>query len=156
MVADRESSELARLLLQTTIEQQAADPKRLTIHSDRGSSMTSKLVAFRLADLDVTKSHSRPHVCNDNPHAESLFKTTRYQPEFPVIFAALAESRAFCVAFFGWCSNEDRHSGIALLTPSDVHHARAEERYVARQAILDVAYAAHPERFVTADRDRFN
>ena len=148
MVADRESSELARLLLAKTIEQQGADPAKLTIHADRGSSMTSKPVAFMLADLGVTKSHSRPHVSDDNPHIESLFKTAKYQPEFPATFANIAQARAFCVAFFAWYNNEHRHSGIALLTPSDVHHGRAQERIAARQAALDAAYAAHPERFV--------
>lgn len=148
MVADRESSELARILLQQTIEQQHADPTQLTIHADRGSSMMSKPVAFLLADLGVTKSHSRPHVSNDNPQIESLFKTVKYQPEFPATFANLVEARAFCRVFFTWYNNEHRHSGIALLTPSDVHHGRAAERIAQRQTVLDAAYAAHPERFV--------
>ncbi len=148
MIADRESAALAKLLLETTIREQGADPKTLTIHSDRGSSMTSKPVAFMLADLGVTKSHSRPHVSNDNPHIESLFKTTKYQPQFPSTFANIVEARSFCCDFYTWYNNEHRHSGIALLTPSDVHHGRVEEKTVKRQAALDAAYAAHPERFV--------
>ncbi len=148
MVADRESSELAKLLLETTIREQGANPTKLTIHSDRGSSMTSKPVAFMLADLGVTKSHSRPHVSNDNPHIEALFKTTKYQPEFPATFAHLVEARSFTRAFVTWYNNEHRHSAIALLTPADVHHGRVAELTEARQATLDVAYAAHPERFV--------
>ncbi len=147
MVADRESSELAKVLLATTIKQQGADPTKLTVHADRGSSMKSKPVAFMLADLGVTKSHSRPHVSNDNPHIESLFKTAKYQPEFPATFANIAQARAFCVAF-NWYNSEHRHSGIALLTPSDVHHGHAQERIEARQVALDAAYAAYPERFV--------
>jgi putative transposase len=99
MVADRESSEVARVLLATTIDQQGADPKKLTIHADRGSSMTSKPVAFMLADLGVTKGHSRPHVSDDNPHIESFFKIAKYKPEFPATFTNIAEARAFCVAF---------------------------------------------------------
>jgi len=148
MVADRESSALARHLLEQTIKQQQADPAKLTIHSDRGSSMTSKPVAFLLADLGVTKSHSRPHVSNDNPHIESLFKTAKYQPEFPATFANIFEARSFCRAFVRWYNNEHRHSGIALLTPADVHYGRANERIAARQIVLDAAYDAHPERFV--------
>ena len=148
MLAHCESSVLARILLKQTIKQQQVDPKGLTIHSDRGSSMTSKPVAFLLADLGVTKSHSRPHVSNDNPHIESLFKTAKYQPEFPATFANIFEARSFCRTFIGWYNNEHRHSGIALLTPSDVHHGRADERIAARQIVLDAAYAAHPERFV--------
>jgi putative transposase len=148
MVADRESSALARVLLRQTIKQQQADPSKLTIHADRGSSMTSKPVAFLLADLGVTKSHSRPHVSNDNPHIESLFKTAKYQPEFPATFSNITEARLFFRSFADWYNNEHRHSGIALLTPADVHYGRAEERIAARQIILNAAYDAHPERFV--------
>jgi putative transposase len=148
MIADRESSVLAKFLLKSTIREQGADPTKLTIHADRGSSMKSKPVAFMLADLGVTKSHSRPHVSNDNPHIESLFKTTKYQPEFPATFANIVEARAFCRAFYGWYNKEHRHSGIALLTPSDVHHGRVEEKTRLRKATLDAAYDAHPERFV--------
>jgi len=148
MIADRESSALAKVLLKTTIREQGADPRKLTIHADRGSSMKSKPVALMLADLGVTKSHSRPHVSNDNPHIESLFKTTKYQPQFPATFANMVEARAFCRAFYAWYNNEHRHSGIALLTPSDVHHGRVEEKTRLRKATLHAAYDAHPERFV--------
>lgn len=148
MVADRESSELARILLGETIRKHGADPRNLTVHADRGSSMKSKPVAFLLADLGVTKTHSRPHVSNDNPHIESLFKTVKYQPEFPATFANLAEARAFCQNFFRWYNHEHRHSAIALLTPADVHCGRAQAKLEQRQAVLDAAYAAHPERFV--------
>jgi putative transposase len=147
MVADRESSELARLLLSTTIEKEGR-PSNLVVHADRGSSMTSKPVAFMLADLGVTKSHSRPHVSNDNPHIESLFKTVKYQPEFPATFANLAEARAFCRTFFAWYNMEHRHSSLALLTPNDVHHGHAPARLERRQHTLAAAYATHPKRFV--------
>lgn len=148
MVADRESSQLARILLAETIRKERLDPTTLTVHSDRGSSMTSKPVAFMLADLGVTKSHSRPHVSDDNPHIESLFKTAKYQPEFPATFANLAEARAFCRAFFEWYNNEHRHSSLALLTPADVHLGHADRKLTQRQAVLDAAHIAHPERFV--------
>jgi putative transposase len=148
MIADRESSVLAKFLLRTAILEQGADPTKLIIHADRGSSMKSKPVAFMIADLGVPKSHSQPHVSNDNPHIESLFKTTKYQPEFPATFANIVEARASSRAFYGWYNNEHRHSGIALLTPSDVHHGRVEEQTRLRKATLDAAYDAHPERFV--------
>lgn len=148
LVADRESSELARILLAETIRKERMDPTKLTVHSDRGSSMTSKPVAFLLADLGVTKSHSRPHVSDDNPHIESLFKTVKYQPEFPATFANLAEARAFCRVFFEWYNTQHRHSSLALLTPADVHKGHADERLKQRQAVLDAAHVAHPERFV--------
>jgi len=148
LVADRESSELARILLEETIRKEGMDPRNLTIHSDRGSSMTSKPVAFMLAELGVTKSHSRPHVSNDNPHIESLWKTAKYQPTFPATFANLAEARAFCSIFFQWYNHHHRHSSLALLTPADVHHGHAKNRLKQRQAVLDSAHLAHPERFV--------
>ena len=148
LVADRESSQLARILLAETIRKEGMDPTKLTVHSDRGSSMTSKPVAFMLADLGVTKSHSRPHVSDDNPHIESLFKTAKYQPEFPATFANLAEARVFCRAFFEWYNNQHRHSSLALLTPADVHHGRADRKLKLRQVVLNAAHAAHPERFV--------
>jgi putative transposase len=148
MVADRESSELARLLLSETITKERVDPGTLTLHSDRGSSMTSKPVAFLLADLGVTKSHSRPHVSDDNPHIESFFKTTKYQPEFPATFTNIVEAREFVRIFIAWYNTQHRHSALALLTPSDVHHGRAQQRLEQRQRIMETAYATHPERFV--------
>ncbi len=148
MVADRESSELARILLSETITKEQVDPSKLTVHSDRGSSMTSKPVAFLLADLGVTKSHSRPHVSDDNPHIESFFKTAKYQPEFPATFANIVEAREVCRLFVRWYNTQHRHSALALLTPSDVHHGRAPQRLEKRQRIMDAAYGAHPERFV--------
>jgi len=148
MAADRESSELARVLLAETVAKEGVDPANLTIHAGNGSSMASKPVAFLLADLGVTKSHSRPHVSNDNPHIESLFKTVKYQPEFPSAFANLTEARAFCRAFFAWYNGQHRHSSLALLAPADVHHGRADAILEHRQATLDAAYDAHPERFV--------
>jgi len=148
MVADRESSALARFLLSETIIKEHADPSNLTVHSDRGSSMTSKPVAFLLADLGVTKSHSRPHVSDDNPHIESFFKTAKYQPEFPATFANIVEAREFCRIFVRWYNTQHRHSALALLTPNDVHYGRAPQRLNERQRIMDAAYGAHPERFV--------
>lgn len=148
MVADRESSELARKLISETIRKQAADPSHLTIHADRGSSMKSKPVALMLSDLGVTKTHSRPHVSNDNPFSESHFKTMKYRPEFPTRFGSIEDARAFCVDFFQWYNHEHHHSGIALLTPATVHYGLAESVTQARLETLQQAYQLHPERFV--------
>ena len=148
MVAPRESATLARKLIAESCAKQAIAPGDLTIHADRGSSMKSKSVALLLADLGVIQSHSRPHVSNDNPFSESHFKTLKYRPDFPDRFGSIEDSRAFCVAFFRWYATEHRHSGIALLTPEDVHYGRAPEMLAARAAVLVAAYAAHPERFV--------
>jgi putative transposase len=116
--------------------------------SIRGSPMTSKPVAFLLADLGVTKSHSRPHCSNDNPDSESQFRTMKYRPEFPDRFGSYQDAHAFCGRFFGWYNHEHRHSGIGFHTPGDVHHGRAELVRARRADVLSAAYAQHPERFV--------
>jgi len=148
MVAHREHSELAQRLIAETIAKQAVPAGQLTLHADRGSSMTSKPVAFLLADLGVTKSHSRPHVSNDNPYSESQFKTLKYRPGFPDRFASMEDARAFCQDFFRWYNTDHRHSGIGLLPPEVVHYGQAQDAYDARSLVLASAYAAHPERFV--------
>lgn len=148
MVASHESKILAERLFAETIRKQGIDPGQLTIHADRGSSMTSKPVALLLADLGITKSHSRPRVSNDNPYSESQFRTLKYRPDFPETFASIEDSRVFCSRFFTWYNHDHRHSGLGLHTPADVHHGRAEAVRAARRDVLGLAYAAHPERFV--------
>jgi putative transposase len=147
MLAHRESAALAKRLIAETCERQGVAPGQLTIHADRGTSMTSKPVALLLSDLGVTKSHSRPHVSNDNPFSESQFKTMKYRPDFPDRFGAIEDGRAHCVDFFGWYNNGHRHGGLGLLTPHDVHYGLAGARLVARDAVLAAAFAARPERF---------
>ena len=148
MVTMRESAELAKRLIEESCQKQGIQPGQLTLHADRGTSMTSKPVAFLLADLGVTKTHSRPHVSNDNPYSESQFRTLKYRPEFPDRFGCLQDGRAFCQGFFRWYNQEHRHSGLGLLTPAMVHYGEAESLLRQRQAVLDVAYQLHPERFV--------
>jgi putative transposase len=148
MVAHRESAALAQRLITATCAKQAIAAGQLTIHADRGTSMTSKPVALLLADLGITRTHSRPHVSNDNPFSEAQFKTLKYRPEFPDRFGSIEAARAFCQPFFAWYNTEHRHSGIGLLTPAMVHYGDADRVRAARQEILDAAYAAHPERFV--------
>jgi putative transposase len=148
MVAAGEAALLAERLLADTIAAQQVQAGQLTVHADRGTSMTSKPVAMLLADLGVTKSHSRPHSSNDNPYSESQFKTLKHHPTFPERFGCIQDARVFCQRFFGWYNHEHRHSGIALLTPGDVHYGRADQVITARAVVLDGAYAAHPDRFV--------
>ncbi len=121
---------------------------QLTIHADRGKVMTSKPVAFLMADLGVTKAHSRPYVSDDNPYSESQFRTMKYRPEFPDRFGSIQDSRAFCQQFFQWYNEAQRHSGSGLLTPAVVHFGEAQAVLAHRQLVLDAAYEAHPDRFV--------
>ena len=148
MVAMRESAELAKRLIEESCAKQNIQPGQLTLHADRGSSMSSKPVAFLLADLGVTKTHSRPHVSDDNPYSESQFRTMKYRPEFPDRFGCIQDSRTFSQGFFRWYNEEHRHSGLALLTPAMVHYGQSALILEQRQTVLDAAYRAHPERFV--------
>jgi putative transposase len=148
MVAAREAAALAERLLADAITAQQVDGGQLSIHADRGTSMTSKPVAMLLADLGVTRSHSRLHVPDDNPYSESQFKTLKHHPTFPDRFGSIHDARSFCQDFFRWYNHEHYHSGIALLTPADVHYGRADQIINARGVVLDGAFAAHPERFV--------
>jgi putative transposase len=148
MVAEQESAALAEQLLADTIAKQGIDRNELTIHADNGSSMASKPVAFLLADLGVTKSHSRPHTSNDNPYSEAQFKTLKYRPDFPDRFGSIADARAFCRRFFDWYNTEHYHSGIAWHHPIDVHYGHVERVQAARADVLAAAYQRNPERFV--------
>jgi putative transposase len=148
MLARAENAKLAEVLLADTITKQGIGRDQLTIHSDRGSPMTAKPVAFLLADLGVTKSFSRPHVSNDNPYSESQFRTMKYRPEFPDRFGSFEDAHNFCGPFFGWYNDDHRHSGIGLHTPADVHYGRAQAVRDRRRLVLESAYAEHPERFV--------
>jgi len=148
MVAHQELAALAQKLIEESCQKQHIGPGQLTIHADRGTSMTSRPVALLLSDLGITKTHSRPYTSNDNPYSEAQFKTLKYRPDFPERFGSIEHARTFGHDFFGWYNTEHRHSGIALLTPETVHYGRAAIVQQARAAVLDKAYQAHPERFV--------
>jgi transposase InsO family protein len=147
MIAARESAELAKQLIADTVEKQRIAPGTLTVHADRGTSMRSKPVAALLIDLEVTKTHSRPHVSDDNPYSEAQFKTLKYRPDFPERFGSIEDSRAHCKRFFPWYNTAHRHSGIALMTPETVHYGRATALSQHRAATLEVAFNANPNRF---------
>jgi putative transposase len=148
MLTRRESASLAKRLIAESCDKQGIEPGQLIIHSDRGPSMKSKTVAQLLGDLGVTKSHSRPHVSDDNPFSESQFKTLKYRPEFPDRFGSFEDGLAFCRPFFHWYNTEHYHGGIGLLTPEAVHFGQAEAIISKRSQVLRAAYEAHPERFV--------
>lgn len=147
LIADRECEELARRLLKQSYRKQGVQPGQLTVHADRGAPMKSKSVRQLLADLDVKRSHSRPRISNDNPYSEAGFKTMKYSPDFPARFGSFAEAEAFCRDYFVWYNQEHYHTGIALLTPAQVHYGEAPAVLVRRQETLDVAFAQAPERF---------
>lgn len=148
-LAPRERGELAEALLRwCRTSQRVTDRTRLTVHADRGGPMTCKPVSELFAALGITRSHSRPHVPNDNPYSEAQFKTLKYHPTFPDRFGSLEDARAYCTGFFRWYNTVHRHSGLAWHTPADVHTGVAEARRAERGRVLDAAYTRHPERFV--------
>ena len=148
MVAERDSATLAQRLIAQTCERQGVERGQLTIHADHGASMIAKSVALLLVDLGVTKTHSRPHVSNDNPYSESQFKTLKYHPEFPERFGCVQDARRFLVDFFLWYNTMHHHSGLGWLTPWDVHYGHTAQRLSDRKLILAQAFEANPERFV--------
>ena len=147
MIAHREQDALAKRLIEETCLKQGIVPGQLTVHADRGPSMKSKVVAHLLADLGVTKTHSRPHVSNDNPYSESQFKTLKYCPDFPDRFGSIQDVRVFCQSFFNWYNKEHRHSGIALMTPEQVHYGKSKFIYELRSQVLMEAFHKNPTRF---------
>ena len=149
LVVDVHDGEIVKAWIDQIVAAQGGiSPGTLTIHADRGSPMTSKPVAVLLADLKIGRTHSRPHVSNDNPYSEAGFKTLKYCPEFPDRFGSLQDARSFCDRFFERYNHHHRHSGIGLHTPASVHFGTAPEVRAGRAKVLDAAYAAHPERFV--------
>jgi len=148
MIAYRETAELAKRLIEHSCRKQNIAPGQLTVHADRGSSMKSKPVALLLADLGVVKTHSRPHVSDDNPYSESQFRTLKYRPDFPDRFGSIEDARGFCQPFFHWYNYQHHHSGLGLLTPAAVHYGQASQLMARRQDVLDAAFRLHPERFV--------
>jgi putative transposase len=148
LVAERESSALAQRLVHESACKEGIAPGQLVLHSDRGASMKSHGLSVLLANLGITKTHSRPHVSNDNPFSEAQFKTLKYRPDFPARFGSLEDARAFCRRFFHWYNLDHHHSALGWLTPQVVHHGLAAPIRQQRAVVLDGAYATHPERFV--------
>jgi len=148
LIAEREAASLAETLIAETCLRQNILPGQLTVHADRGSSMTSRPVALLMADLGVTKTHSRPHVSNDNPFSEAQFKTLKYRPDYPARFGCQPDARGWAQDFFQWYNYEHHHTALGLLTPADVHFGRTQAVLAQRQQVLTAAYLKNPERFV--------
>ncbi len=146
-VAPTESAELAKDLIADAVARHKVPPGQLSVHADRGSSMTSNQVAELLNFLGIKRSHSRPHVSNDNPYSEAQFKTLKYCPSFPERFGSIADARAFCERFFAYYNHDHCHSGIGYHTPASVHYGTAAEVRVKRSETLEAAFAANPVRF---------
>ena len=147
MVAHRESATLAERLIRETCARQGIAREQLTIHADRGSAMTSKPVALLLADLGVTKTHSRPARLQRQPVLGGAVQDAEVPAGLPRAVRLDPGRPGALPRFFPWYNTEHRHSGLGLLTPHDVHYGLAPQRVAARATVLATAYAAHPERF---------
>jgi putative transposase len=147
MIAEVESSDLAKQLIAETARKQAIQPEQLTLHADNGSPMTGKPLSQLLLDLGITKSHSRPHTSDDNPFSEAQFKTMKYRPDYPDRFASIDEARVWARCFFAWYNDDHYHSGLNLMTPASVHDGQADAVQQHRQRVMLEAFEAYPERF---------
>jgi hypothetical protein len=143
----------AALFEDATTTKHPAPKDQLTLHADRGGSMRAKATALLLADLGVTKSHSRPHTSNDNPFSESHFKTMKHQPQFPQQFGRIQDAKIFCRCFLDWYNRDHHHAGIGLMTPDQMHYGLADQVHAARQVTLDGAFSRNPERFVRKESE---
>lgn len=148
LISEQESAQLAEQFIAQSCFKQDICQDQLTLHADRGSSMTSKMVAHLLADLGVTKTHSRPYTSNDNPFSEAQFKTMKYRPSYPDHFGSIEDARAWAKPFFHWYNHEHRHTGLGLMTPAAIHTGQVAQLTARRRATLQAAYEKHPERFV--------
>lgn len=147
MIAEVESSELAKQLVAATAKKQGIQPEDLVLHADNGAPMTGKALSQLLLSLGIEQSHSRPHTSNDNPFSEAQFKTMKYRPDYPERFETLQAARTWAEEFFTWYNQEHYHSGLNLFTPSSVHHGEVLALQAQRQVVLAQAFAAHPQRF---------
>lgn len=148
LIAEEESSELAKQLIAESARKQGIQPDQLTLHADNGSPMKGKPLNQLLLDLGITKSHSRPHTSDDNPFSEAQFKTMKYRPDYPDRFSSMDEARRWARAFFTWYNQQHDHSGLNLMTPASVHFREADAIRQQRQSVMTAAFAARPERFI--------
>ena len=148
MLVRRANGELAKHFIAQTLQREGIEPGQAIVHADRGAEMTAQPVVALLDRLCVGRSHSRPHVSDDNPFSESQFRTLKYHPEFPERFGSFEHAHDFVGEFMPWYNNAHRHSGIAMLTPAMVHHGQADHVLATRHEVMLAAHRAKPERFI--------
>jgi putative transposase len=147
MVAEHENGGLASRLLEEAYRKEGLKRGQVALHQDRGGPMRSRPFWQTAAELGVGLSYSRPRVSNDNPYSESLFKTIKYQPEYPDNFGCVQDARQYMGNFVDWYHHRHRHSGLVYLTPEAVHHGRSDGLIHRRQDVMDAAYRLNPKRY---------
>ena len=147
LLAEKQSGDYAEQLLAASFKRFQLAPEQLTVHSDNGGPMIAKPLVWLFSELGIQPSLSRPHVSNDNPHAEAGFKTLKYHPTYPDRFDSLRHAQTWMRDFERWYCWEHHHTALGLMTPAAVHFGTADPLWLKRQAVLQAAYQAHPERF---------
>lgn len=148
MIAERETATLASRLIEETYLREKVEPGQLILHADRGTQMVASTTAQLCGKLGIVRSHNRPYVSNDNPYSESQFATAKQHPGFPKQFGGMTDGLSWARKFFRWYNERHHHSGLAYLTPTQVHHNACAEVLARRQSALNAACARNPERFV--------
>jgi transposase InsO family protein len=147
-VHEVESSELAAALVERVRRGAERPLAAWVLHSDNGGPMKGATMLATLQRLGVVPSFSRPRVSDDNPFAESLFRTVKYRPDYPVDgFATLDDARCWVAAFVHWYNHEHQHSGIGFVTPADRHAGADVEILSDRRCVYELARRRHPERW---------
>ena len=150
----QETAAHAARLVQRAVLAEGGIGNPLILHADNGSPQTGSTLMAMLDRLGVIPSYSRPRVSDDNACAETLFRTLKYRPAYPVGgFANLTAARAWVLAFVRWYNTEHRHSALRFVTPEQRHSGADVGILARRQALCEQALAAHPERWRGAVRD---
>lgn len=153
-VWDHESADRAAELIQRICADSAIDPKGLVLHSDNGTPMRGATMIATLQWLGVVPSFSRPHVSDDNPYSEALFRTLKHTAAYPRLpFASIEMARTWVARFVAWYNGEHRHSGIRYVTPDERHFGREQAVLAARRAVYERARRMHPARWSRDVRD---
>lgn len=151
---NQECAEHAAELIRRICDESAIDPKGLVLHSDNGAPMRGATMLSTLRWLGVVPSFSRPHVSDDNPYSEALFRTLKHTPAYPRMpFASVEQARAWVARFVAWYNREHHHSGIRYITPDERHFGREHEVLASRRALYERARRKHPARWSRGIRD---
>ncbi len=143
-IEDREVDELAVDMFADAFNEHGLPG---AVHADSGPAMRSTVLKDFLHDLEITQTHNRPRVSNDNPFFESEFRTMKYRPNYPATFTDIEKARTYMQGYVTWYNQNHKHSGIALFSPNEVHDDTWHGLWQQRDKTHQAYYEAHPERF---------
>ena len=153
-VADAESAAIASELVTQVCRDGNIDPRGLVLHSDNGAAMRGSTMIATLQWLGVVPSFSRPHVSDDNPYSEALFRTLKHTPAYPRLpFAGIASAEGWVARFADWYNGVHRHSAIRYVTPNERYFGQEQAVLARRRELYERARATNPERWAGATRN---